>query len=291
MSPAELLKKVRKVEIRTKGLAQHNFAGEYHSAFKGRGMTVAGVRAYQYGDDVRFIDWNVTARYNEPYIKQFEEERELTVMLLIDVSASTLFGTQQRSKQELITELSAVLAFSALGNNDKVGVIFFTDKIEKFIPPRKGRNHILTIIRELLAFEPQSKTTNLEQALNFVSQTIKRRCITFIISDFSDISNFETGLRTAARQHDCIGVEIYDAFDRELPKAGLLLIQDAETGNEYWINTEDELLRKNYWENQLEKQNATKQTFSKNGADLLQVSTAQDYFPDLHRFLRSRARR
>ncbi len=291
MSPAELLKKVRKVEIRTKGMAQHVFAGEYHSAFKGRGMMVAGVRAYQYGDDVRFIDWNVTARYNEPYIKQFEEERELTVMLLIDVSASTLFGTKSHSKQELITELAAVLSFSALSNNDKVGVVFFTDKVEKFIPPRKGRNHILQIIRELLAFEPVNRETNVGQALKFVTQVIKRRCITFLISDFINYPAIETQLRSAARQHDVIGVNIYDNFERELPDAGLLFVKDAETGEQLWIDTADEAVRKNYSAQQERQQAQLKQLFSKHGADLIQIHTGQNYFNHLHRFFISRARK
>ncbi|MGZ5244118.1 MAG: DUF58 domain-containing protein [Bacteroidia bacterium] len=291
MSPAELLQKVRKVEIRTKGLAQHIFSGEYHSAFKGRGMMVAGVRAYNYGDDVRFIDWNVTARYNEPFIKQFEEERELTVMLLIDVSASTLFGTQMRSKQELITELAAVLSFSALSNNDKVGVAFFTDRIEKFIPPRKGRNHILQIIRELLSFEPLSRKTDLPQALNFITHAIKKRCITFVISDFADTSHFETQLRTAARQHDLIGINIYDRFERELPTAGLLYVQDAETGQSFWVDTNNTEVQKKFRMQQQENQNRLKTIFAKHGADLMQIHTGQSYFNDLHRFFLQRARK
>ena len=252
---------------------------------------VAGVRAYNYGDDVRFIDWNVTARYNEPFVKQFEEERELTVMLLIDVSASTFFGTQMRSKQELITELAAVLSFSALSNNDKVGVVFFTDKTEKFIPPRKGRNHILHIIRELLALEPKSQKTNIAQALNFVTQTIKKRCITFVISDFADFTGFETQLRTAARQHDLIGIQIYDRFEQDLPNAGLLHIQDAETGESFWVDTTDMEVQKKFRLQQSENQNKLKTIFAKHGADLMQIHTGQSYFNNLHRFFLQRARR
>ena len=251
METTELLKKVRRIEIKTRGLSRNIFAGEYHTAFKGKGMTFAEVREYQYGDDIRSIDWNVTARFRHPYVKVFEEERELTLMLLIDVSASRVFGTTSALKKDVITEIAATLAFSAIQNNDKVGVIFFSDRIEKFIPPQKGRKHILYIIRELIEFQPQSAQTNIGNALKYLTNVIKKRCTSFLISDFIDTNDYENPLMVASRKHDIAVLKVYDRRDAELPPVGLIRVKDAETGKRIWVDTNSRRLRmmyKNSWE-------------------------------------------
>jgi uncharacterized protein (DUF58 family) len=239
----ELIKKVRRIEIKTRGLSKHIFAGEYHSAFKGRGIAFSEVREYQYGDDIRSIDWNVTARFNHPYVKIFEEERELTVMLLIDVSGSGNFGTTLAFKREIMTEVAAVLSFSAIFNNDKIGVIFFTDKVEKFIPPKKGKKHILRIIRELLDFKSESKKTNLDESLRFLTNAIKKRCTAFIISDFI-VPDFEEALRIASNKHDIVALKVFDPVERSIPDLGMIKISDAESGEEKWIDTSSRQTRK-----------------------------------------------
>ena len=246
METSELLKRVRKIEIKTRGLSKNIFAGEYHSAFKGRGMTFSEVREYQYGDDIRNIDWNVTARHNRPYVKIFEEERELTVMLMIDVSASRNFGTISKLKKNQITEIAAVLAFSAIQNNDKIGVIFFSDKIEKFIPPKKGRTHILHIIRELIDFYPEDKQTDIEQALEYMTNSIKKRCTCFVISDFIDEHDFAHALAIANRKHDVVALRVYDPRENQLPPVGMMYLRDAETGEQMWVDTSDKKLREAY---------------------------------------------
>ena len=243
METSEIIKKVRKIEIKTRGLSSNIFAGQYHSAFKGRGMAFSEVREYQYGDDVRDIDWNVTARFHKPYVKVFEEERELTVMLLIDVSGSQNFGTQKQLTRDMVTEIAATLAFSAIQNNDKIGVIFFSDKIEKYIPPKKGRKHILYIIRELLDFEPQSKRTDVAQALEFLTSVSKRRCTAFLLSDFYVRQDFLSQLTIANRKHDVVAIQVYDKRAKELPDVGLMRVVDAETGFEQYVDTSSRLLR------------------------------------------------
>ncbi len=280
METHELLKKVRKIEIKTKGLSQHIFSGQYHSAFKGRGMAFSEVREYAYGDDVRSIDWNVTARFDRPYIKVFEEERELTVMLLIDVSLSNLFGTQRQFKRDLITEIAAVLAFSAIQNNDKVGVIFFSDQIEKYIPPKKGRSHILRIIRELLTTEPVHKQTNIGEAMRFLNNVIKKRCTTFILSDFFD-NDYEHSLRIVKKRHDVIALRVYDERETELPNVGLMRITDQETKREMTIDTSVSSNRKAYndwWKNH-DKQ--TDDTFKKFAIRATKIRTNEDYVKPL----------
>ncbi len=276
MDSKELIKKVRKIEIKTRGLSKHIFAGEYHSAFKGRGMSFSEVREYQFGDDVRNIDWNVTARFNKPYIKVFEEERELTVMLLIDVSGSKNFGTKQRFKDELITEVSAVIAFSAIQNNDKIGVIFFSDRIEKFIPPKKGKKHILHIIRELIDLKPESLETNVSEALRYLTSAIKKRSTAFIISDFMD-SNFEKAMQIAAYKHDVIALQIYDERERKLPPLGFVKLKDAETGKEIWVNTSNRKVRQKYEKDRANFDNKLKTTFAKSGVDYTELRTDGDY--------------
>ena len=246
METSELLKKVRQIEIKTRGLSRNIFAGQYHSAFKGRGMAFSEVREYQFGDDIRDIDWNVTARYIRPYVKVFEEERELTVMLLIDVSGSKDFGTVSRMKKEVITEIAATLAFSAIQNNDKIGVIFFSDQIEKFIPPQKGKRHILYIIRELIDFQPDHKQTDLGQALKYLTNAIKKRCTAFLISDFIDKGNYQDALTIANRKHDVVAIQVYDHRETELPNVGLMKIKDAETGKERWIDSSSKQVRALY---------------------------------------------
>lgn len=278
MTTAEILKKVRRIEIKTKGLSNHIFAGEYHSTFKGRGMSFSEVREYTPGDDVKFIDWNVTARFSHPYVKVFEEERELVVMLLVDISNSSLFGTQKRLKRELITELSAVLSFSAATNNDKVGVIFFSDKVEKFIPPKKGKGHILRIIRELIALEPDQNTgaTNISVALEFLNNVIKKKTIAFLMSDFVSKS-YEHALQLAARRHELVGINIYDKHDKELPTAGLIQAQDSESGQLMWIDTGNKAIRNKYAAAFEEKNKYCSQVFRKSGASLLNMRTDEDY--------------
>ena len=276
METSELLQKVRRIEIKTRGLSRNIFAGEYHSAFKGRGMTFAEVREYQYGDDVRSIDWNVTARFQHPYVKVFEEERELTVMLLIDVSASHDFGSGNLYKRDVMTELAATLAFSAIQNNDKIGVIFFSDKIEKFIPPQKGRKHILYIIRELIDFKPESNKTDIALALRYFTNIIKKRCTAFLISDLLDSKSFEDELVIANRKHDLIALRVYDKRETELPPVGLMKVKDAETGDRLWIDTDDRrwrMLYKNLWdENRLKLQHL----LMKAGVDKVSIDVSED---------------
>lgn len=278
----ELLKKVRKIEIKTKSLSHQIFAGEYHSAFKGRGMAFSEVREYQFGDDVRNMDWNVTARLRQPYVKVFEEEREMTVVLLIDVSSSSIFGTTTKSKRELIAELAAVLAFSASINNDKVGALFFSSKVEKFIPPKKGRSHLLRIIRELLEFKPESEGTNISEALRYLTNAIKRKCTAFLLSDLLDVDsnskpNYEEALKVAVNRHDISVINIYDPREREIPNIGLVRVRDAESGQENWIDTSDKRLRKHYSEwGEIAFQNA-KKLFNRFKVDSVSIGTNQDY--------------
>ena len=287
MDTADILKKVRRIEIKTKGLSNHIFSGEYHSAFKGRGMSFSEVREYQFGDDVRSIDWNVTARFSHPYVKVFEEERELTVMLLVDVSESSLFGTQQMRKKDLITEMCAVIAFSAINNNDKVGMVFFSDRVEKYIPPKKGKSHILYLIREMLGFEPKGKQTNIADTLRFFSSTAKKRSIAFLISDFL-ASGYEDALSYVARRHDLVGVHIYDLRDRELPEAGIIRMLDSETGKTQWIDTSDKTVRRYYSEQFQIHQNYCRTSFAKSGAELLSIRTDEDYVRTLQGFFLKR---
>jgi len=278
---SELLKKVRKIEIKTRGLSNQIFSGEYHSAFKGRGMAFSEVREYQHGDEIRTIDWNVTARFNHPYVKVFEEEREMTVMLLVDVSGSKEFGTQLKNKQELATEICAVLAFSAITNNDKVGVIFFSDKIEKFIPPKKGRSHILMIIRDLIDFEPESKGTDIAQALKYFNNVIKKRCTAFLLSDFITPNNFENALKIANRKHDLITLRLYDKSEEELPNIGLVPMLDAETNKIQWVNTSSKETQKEYKIEALKRNDILKNTFKKSGVDTANIGTHEDYVKPL----------
>ena len=277
METSELLKKVRQIEIKTRGLSRNIFAGQYHSAFKGRGMAFSEVREYQFGDDIRDIDWNVTARYIRPYVQVFEEERELTVMLLIDVSGSKDFGTVSRMKKEVITEIAATLAFSAIQNNDKIGVIFFSDQIEKFIPPQKGKRHILYIIRELIDFQPDHKQTDLGQALKYLTNAIKKRCTAFLISDFIDKGNYQDALTIANRKHDVVAIQVYDHRETELPNVGLMKIKDAETGKERWIDSSSKQVRalyKTWWE---ERQSDMNKAFNKCRVDAVSIRTEDDY--------------
>lgn len=277
METSEILKRVRQIEIKTRGLSNNIFAGEYHSAFKGRGMAFSEVREYQYGDDIRDIEWNVTARFNKPYIKVFEEERELTVMLLVDVSGSLNFGTQRQMKREMVTEIAATLAFSAIQNNDKIGVIFFTDKIEKFIPPQKGRKHILYIIRELLDFQPSSQKTDIKQAVEYLTRVIKRRCTAFLLSDFLDNSDFRQPLTIANRKHDLVAIQVYDRRVAELPNIGLMKVHDAETGQEQIIDTSSKAVRNAqaaWWR---KKSDSLRDTFNRSNVDAVSVRTDQDY--------------
>ncbi|MGM9745393.1 MAG: DUF58 domain-containing protein [Paludibacteraceae bacterium] len=276
METSELLQKVRRVEIKTRGLSRNIFAGEYHSAFKGRGMTFSEVREYQYGDDVRNIDWNVTARFRRPYVKVFEEERELTVMLLVDVSASLDFGSGKCLKRDVMTEMAATLAFSAMLNNDKIGAIFFTDKIEKYIPPQKGRKHILYIIRELLNFEPQSRRTDMAFALKHFTNVVKKRCTAFLISDFLDTKPYDDELLIASRKHDVIVLRVYDRREAELPSVGLMKVKDAETGERIWIDTDDRrwrMMYKNLWD---ESRLRLQRLKLKAGIDAIAVDVSQD---------------
>ena len=277
METSELLKKVRQIEIKTRGLSRNIFAGQYHSAFKGRGMAFSEVREYQYGDDIRDIDWNVTARYVRPYVKVFEEERELTVMLLVDVSGSREFGSVSVMKKEVMTEIAATLAFSAIQNNDKIGVIFFSDKIEKFIPPQKGKKHILYIIRELIDFKPEEKRTDISQVLKYLTNAIKKRCTAFLISDFIDKGGFKDALTVANRKHDLVAIQVYDKRETELPSVGLMKIKDAETGTERWIYSGSARVReayKTWWEN---RQAAMSDTFKKCRVDAVSIRTEDDY--------------
>ena len=288
LDTAEILKKVRQIEIKTKGLTNHIFAGEYHSAFKGRGMSFSEVREYNFGDDVRSIDWNVTARFNHPFVKVFEEERELTVMLLVDMSESSSFGTKKQDKRDLITELCAVLAFSAIKNNDKVGVIFFSDGMEKYIPPKKGKSHILFIIRELLSFTPKRKGTNIKETLRFFNNATKKRSIVFMLSDFLS-GNYQEALNIAAKRHDVVGVQVYDQRDKELRPVGLIQVADAETGATQWIDTTDRRVRQYYEQQFLQHSQYCKNAFMKSGAQLVSVRTDEDYVKALQTFFLNRA--
>ena len=277
METSELLKKVRRIEIKTRGLSRNIFAGQYHSAFKGRGMAFSEVREYQYGDDIRDIYWNVTARYVRPYVKVFEEERELTVMLLIDVSGSRDFGSVNVMKKEVITEIAATLAFSAIQNNDKIGVVFFSDKIEKFIPPQKGKKHILYVIRELIDFQPDKKQTNIAQALKYLTNAIKKRCTAFLISDFIDKDGFKEALTIANRKHDVVAIQVYDRRETELPAVGLIKIKDAETGQERWIDSSSARVRAAYKEWWDRRQAAMSDSFKKCRVDSVSIRTEDDY--------------
>ena len=277
METSELLKKVRRIEIKTRGLSRNIFAGQYHSAFKGRGMAFSEVREYQYGDDIRDIDWNVTARYVRPYVKVFEEERELTVMLLIDVSGSRDFGSVNVMKKEVITEIAATLAFSAIQNNDKIGVVFFSDKIEKFIPPQKGKKHILYIIRELIDFKPQDTKTDIAQVLKFLTNAIKKRCTTFLISDFIDKDGFKDALTIANRKHDVVAIQVYDRRETELPSVGLMKIKDAETGAERWIDSSSARVREAYKEWWNRRQTIMSDSLKKCRVDSVSIRTEDDY--------------
>ncbi|MFH0866895.1 MAG: DUF58 domain-containing protein [Bacteroidota bacterium] len=290
METSELIKKVRKIEIKTRGLSDQIFSGQYHTAFKGKGMAFSEVREYQYGDDIRSIDWNVTARFNHPYIKIFDEERELTVMLLIDVSKSNEFGTQKQLKQELITELAAVLSFSAIHNNDKVGVIFFSTKVEKFIPPKKGTIHILRIIRELINFTPQNNGTDLSEALQFFTNAIKKRSIAFILSDFIG-NGFDDALKIANRKHDVIALKIDDLREKEIPNVGLVRVKDAETGIPRWIDTSSKTLRNLYKKSKLTEDDKLKNLFIKCGVDSVELETGADFIKPLKKLFRKREAR
>lgn len=289
METSDILKRVRQVEIKARGLSNNIFAGEYHSAFKGRGMSFSEVREYQYGDDIRDIEWNVTARFNHPYIKVFEEERELTVMLLVDVSGSLNFGTQVQMKRDMLTEMAATLAFSAIQNNDKIGVIFFSDRIEKFIPPKKGRKHILFIIRELLDFKPESNRTDIALAVEYMTQVIKRRCTAFVLSDFMDTKDFRVPLTVANRKHDVVAIQVYDRRIAELPDVGLIKVRDAETGFERYLDTSSRAVRQAQSQWWRESQERLSDTFTRSGVDNVSVRTDQDYVIALRNLFAQRA--
>ncbi|MDC1081283.1 DUF58 domain-containing protein [Flavobacteriaceae bacterium] len=287
MDTKELLKKVRNIEIKTRRLSDNVFGGEYHSTFKGRGMTFSEVRQYQFGDDVRTIDWNVTARYNEPFVKVFEEERELTLMLLVDVSGSEFFGTGEQFKREVLTEIAATLSFSALQNNDKVGLLLFSDQVELFIPPKKGRTHILRIIRELLEFHPQSKRTNIGKALEFLSGILKKKAIVFLLSDFMD-NSYEKTLRIAAKKHDLTGIRVYDKREGEMPNIGLVPMIDSETQKTQWINTSSKAVRDSYHSSFKRHVNTFENLFRKNGAGTLHCSLEESYVKKLLGYFKAR---
>lgn len=281
METSELLKRVRKIEIKTRGLTNNIFAGEYHTAFKGRGMTFSEVREYQYGDDVRNIDWNVTARYDRPYVKVFEEERELTVVLLVDVSGSRNFGTVSKLKKNQMTEIAAVLAFSAIQNNDKIGVIFFSDHIEKFIPPKKGTTHILHIIRELIDFQPTNRGTNVATALQYLTNAIKKRCTCFVLSDFMDEHDFEHPLLIANKKHDMVALRVYDRRELSLPSVGLMYLKDAESGETVWVDTSDRRVREEYERYMTERERELERMFKRSGVDVASISADEDYVQSL----------
>jgi uncharacterized protein (DUF58 family) len=289
ITTADILKKVRALEIKSKKLTNHLFTGEYHSAFRGRGMSFKEVREYSAGDDIRFIEWNVSARMGHTYSKIFEEERELSVYLLVDTSASNLFGTFAQTKKDLITEMSAVLAFSAISNNDKAGIIFFSDKVEKHIPAKKGKDHVLYMVREMLSFQGKSAQTDIVKALQFLNNTTRHKSIVFILSDFAD-AGYNQALRVAAKRHDIIGIQVYDKRDEQLPKIGLVQISDAETGKQMWIDTNDNFTRKRYQQQFNRIIDDAKQTFKNAGADLLQVATGDDYVKILQGFFTRRSR-
>ena len=281
MDTKELLKKIQRLEIKTKGLTKQVFSGEYHSAFKGRGMAFSEVRDYQIGDEVRTIDWNVTARFNSPFVKVFEEERELTVMLIIDISGSEEFGTVEKSKKELSLEIASVLAFSAINNNDKVGAIFVSDQVEKYIVPDKGRKHALVILRELIEFKPKSKGTNINEALKFFRNTQKKRSISFVISDFMDDNNFMEGLKVSNKMHDMVAIRLSDIAEYELPKMGLIQLYNAESGNTTWVNTNSEKVRSNYLNGYKDLENKLFSEFKKSGIDYVSISTDDNFIRPL----------
>ena len=283
LTTAEIIKKVRELEIKSKKLTRHLFTGEYHSAFKGRGMLFKEVREYHHGDDIRFIDWNVSARFNHPFSKVFEEERELTVMLIVDVSASSLIGTKLNLKKDLVTEIAAVLAFSAISNNDKVGIIFYSDIVEQHIPPKKGRDHVLYIVRELLTSEPKNKGSRLGEALRRFNNSTRQNCITFILSDFLDNSYTEV-LKVAGKKHDVIGIKVYDKMDMQMPSAGILEVEDAETGDKRWIDTNDFLTRQQYQNHFFQHTEFCKDVFLHSGCELLHIRTDEDYVKVLQKF-------
>ena len=289
METSEIIKKVRKIEIKARGLSSNIFAGQYHSAFKGRGMAFSEVREYQFGDDVRDIDWNVTARFHRPYVKVFEEERELTVMLLIDVSGSLDFGTQKQMKRDMVTEIAATIAFSAIQNNDKIGVVFFSDKIEKYIPPKKGRKHILYIIREMLDFHPESKRTDVKQAVEFLSSVQKRRTTAFILSDFYVRNDFQQSLQIANRKHDVVAIQVYDQRARELPDVGLMKVVDAETGFEQYVVTSSKRLRDSYRKYWQSRQSQLQETFNKSNVDNVSIATNEDFVKSLLMLFKQRS--
>ena len=288
MDANELLKKIRKIEIKTRGLSSNIFAGEYHSAFKGRGMTFSEVREYQYGDDIRDIDWNVTARMGHPYVKVYEEEREMTVMLLVDVSRSRLFGAVGEEKREMIAEIAATIAFSAISNNDKIGMLFFSDKIEKFIPPKKGKKHILFLIRELLDFTPENPGTDIGVALRYFTDAQKKRSTTFLISDFIDSHDFSRPLSIAARKHDLIAVQVYDRRDASLPNVGMMRVADLETGADRWIDTSNKKVRRAYDRWWYDRQQAMTEAMQRSRVDIASVSTDEDYVKSLMALFRMR---
>ena len=288
MDTKELLKKVRKIEIKTRRLSDHIFSGEYHSSFKGRGMTFSEVRQYQFGDDIRSIDWNVTARYNEPYIKVFEEERELTMMLMVDISGSESFGTQQQFKKDILTEISATLAFSAIQNNDKVGLLLFSDEIELFIPPKKGKTHVLRIIRELIEFEPKSQKTNLTFALKYLSNVMKKKAIVFILSDFVD-DGYDNALKIVGKKHDVTGIRVYDKLETELPKLGMVPMKDVESGQTILVNTNSKTVRRNYRANYLKTVDYFEDSFTKSGSGVINNRIDESYVKKLLGYFKRRA--
>ena len=287
MDTKELLKKVRKIEIKTRRLSDNLFGGEYHSTFKGRGMTFSEVRQYQFGDDVRNIDWNVTARYNEPFVKVFEEERELTMMLLIDVSGSSIFGTEEQFKDELVTEIAATLAFSAMQNNDKIGVIFFSDEVELYIPPKKGKTHVLRIIRELIEFKPQSKKTDLAMALKFLSNVMKKKAIVFVLSDFIG-DNYKDTLKIASKRHDITGFRVYDKAEENIPNLGMVQMEDAETGELLLVNTASKSVRNNYYAYHRAREDYFIESFSKSGAGVISCRVDESYVKKLLGYFKKR---
>lgn len=290
MDANELLKKVRRIEIKSRALSQNIFAGEYHSAFKGRGMMFSEVREYQYGDDIRDIDWNVTARHNHPYIKVYEEERELTVMLLVDMSGSGNFGAAGQEKRDMIAEISATLAFSAITNNDKIGAIFFTDKIEKFIPPKKGKKHILLIIRELIDFKPESRGTDIAMAVRYLTDALKRRCTAFIISDFIAPTDYRQALTVACNRHELKAIQVYDKRDSSMPNVGLMRVQDLETGASRWIDTSSSKVRQAYGRYWYERQQAMLEAFRSSRVDFASVATDEDFVKALLSLFKDRGK-
>lgn len=287
MDTKELLKKVRKIEIKTRRLSDHVFGGEYHSTFKGRGMTFSEVRQYQYGDDVRSIDWNVTARYNEPFVKVFEEERELTMMLVVDVSGSELFGTADQFKKEIVTEISATLAFSAMQNNDKVGLILFSDEVELFIPPKKGKSHVLRIIRELLEFKPESSKTNVAEALKFFSNVMKKKAIVFVLSDFID-DGYEKTLRIVGNKHDVTGIRVFDEKEENIPNLGMVQLLDAETGRTHLVDTQSMRVRRSYWQFHQERVDYFMNSFTKSGSGVIHCRVDESYVKKLLGYFKRR---